>query len=197
MEATRNDLVSFNEAAKCLGTPHHRIDIYCRAQGIRVTRVPHPKNGRPSRMLPKAVLLEWLQLGPVCCEADCDDRVCRTEDGFLTPRCSYHFKRRHAPVGARHTTRDGYVMIKTATARHGGYVWLTEHRVVMEEVLGRPLEPHENVHHVNGVRDDNRPENLELWFKPQTAGQRVVDLVRYVAIHHRAALEAVLKETSA
>jgi hypothetical protein len=60
---------------------------------------------------------------------------------------------------------------------NGSYVF--EHVLVMEEMLGRYLLPGENVHHRNGVRDDNRPENLELWITPQPTGIRGVDAVAW------------------
>jgi HNH endonuclease len=62
-------------------------------------------------------------------------------------------------------------------AGNGGYVF--EHILIMEELLGRHLLPEETVHHRNGVRDDNRPHNLELWVRPQPSGIRASDAVAW------------------
>lgn len=80
---------------------------------------------------------------------------------------------------ARGRRSDGY-----CTAKVDGR-WAGEHRHVMEAMIGRRLIPGENVHHKNGVRDDNRPANLELWVKPQTPGRRVSDLVDWVLATYR------------
>jgi hypothetical protein len=68
-----------------------------------------------------------------------------------------HFK------GGRQKNYSGYVYVLSLThpyRDHHNYVF--EHRLVMEQYLGRYLLPEEVVHHINGIIDDNRIENLEV-----------------------------------
>lgn len=69
--------------------------------------------------------------------------------------------------GGRNVDQDGYIQIwldddhpLVSMRKQDGYVF--EHRLVMAEYLGRPLTKYETVHHKNGIRDDNRLDNLQL-----------------------------------
>lgn len=86
--------------------------------------------------------------------------------GRVLPRGEKSF---HWKGGRYKQKRDGYIYvsapkdhpyIKYGGGGGGGYV--LEHRLVMEKVLGRYLKPDEDVNHINGVKDDNRPENLAV-----------------------------------
>jgi HNH endonuclease len=83
--------------------------------------------------------------------------------------CSFPCARR--TKGGRIVSAEGYVKVLTDGGRYR-----LEHRLVMETTLGRPLLRSEEVHHINGIKSDNRPENLEIWHRPHGAGQRLADV---------------------
>lgn len=74
----------------------------------------------------------------------------------------------------------GYVLI-TGQYNHPyahGNGAVLEHRLVMEQKLGRYLEPYERVHHIDGDKANNHPSNLELWTLNHPSGIRVLDTVK-------------------
>ena len=83
--------------------------------------------------------------------------------------------------------KDGYIRLTMPGGRR-----VLKHVLVMEQQLGRRLVDGENVHHKNGVKSDNDPSNLELWLVMQPTGQRVEDLMKYIAEYHADAMRRLL-----
>jgi len=66
--------------------------------------------------------------------------------------------------GGKTVDKGGYILVRRPdhpNANSSGYI--REHRLVMESMIGRYLTSEEVVHHINGITDDNRPENLQLF----------------------------------
>lgn len=73
--------------------------------------------------------------------------------------------------------KRGYIVLRIPAQNGSPVRQILEHRYVMEQHLGRELEPKETVHHKNGDKQDNSLENLELFGGNHGRGQRVADLI--------------------
>lgn len=116
--------------------------------------------------------------------------------------CSRSCNNKNHVLPGRTILPDGYAMVRCVShprvkdmVRRGGRIW--EHILVMEAHIGRHLVKGETVHHKNGIRSDNRIDNLELWASPQPSGQRVMDLARYLVDNHLALIRALVETKDA
>jgi len=127
----------------------------------------------------------WNKISDTCLFEECGKK--HLAKGF----CSKHYRGYRAWMDKdravdnrskinKQIDKEGYVLLYMPDHPNCSVSGLySEHRLVMEQTLGRVLAKGENVHHKNGIRNDNRAENLELWSSRQPKGQRVEDKVEY------------------
>lgn len=134
----------------------------------------------------ESTLTPLRRAGP-CAVSDCDRKR------YARSYCHTHYKRLLATGDVR---ADDPIRLVTGKGFENRGYWVVpvpepdrylvegastaaEHRLVMARHLGRPLLPDETVHHRNGVRNDNRLDNLELWSSAHPSGQRIDDKVKF------------------
>jgi HNH endonuclease len=159
---------------------------YCDMHSQRVRKYGHPGEASPRRGASRKAPLTRRADG-LCAVEGCDYSTANL--GL----CKMHLSRldKYGEVGAAgrmkaepgsgSLTPDGYRLIFVDGKQ------VKEHRHIMEQIIGRKLRRDESVHHINGIKFDNRPANLELWtgVGQQPRGAKVSDLLDWAELYVR------------